>query len=170
MEETTLTVKEITVWEASDGRRFDDKSKCSGYEGFLQEANQILSRLGDAPAPGSFVRHLHSRLVEVTYAVKEGLLAETGDAAYGTAIDLHVEWHGWLNPAYGYLGRILADYDGPFRKVVGRLACIGDDHVEGDQPFWARNPHERAKQGKPSPVNASYITPNKIKTGSQLGF
>lgn len=135
-------MKEITVYEAIDGKRFDSKNDCLEYEILIDQVNYITNKLKPAPI------------------VKEGCALQqdkdTVELAFkqfmyicANRIELCRDW--FIDVAEGirhmsHVSRILSDYaeDYPIlNRTMFRFECINfKTGIEYPQPYYVKNPNE----------------------------
>ena len=138
-----MKIKEVTIYECSDGKRFDDKADAEKYNRILCEVNDIMAPLGEKPDDYHSITH-QKEVVEKTLAHLMKLCADTI-----TDFDMSFK-ETTINDCYGCLtGRVLSDCSGDYPclyKAYHRFMCINPtSFIEYDQPYWAKHEEEYNK-------------------------
>lgn len=131
-------MKQITVYEASDGSRWDDEGGATRREALVArcvDAESVLPKtvLGH----GEFCTHnpeqakaFHVAVVEIARHEHPGTMA--GYPANNLAV----------SPT-SLIGRIVSDTGGPLNRLWHRLMCLDTESGrEFDQPYFRNHPHE----------------------------
>lgn len=132
-------MKAVTIYEASDGQRFNDPEKCQQYEVLIVSVAAAMAPLGKSPDLGHGCSVQHDRMA--CLSAKRGLveLARTLYPPEKWPVFQHDadEIHPW-----GGAGRVLTDGAPECLSMAwNRLMRINwDNYREYDQPYFAMNP------------------------------
>lgn len=133
----------FTVYEASDGARFDDESACAAHEETILRVNEIMSRIGDRPnddgcrfSNGRGYRQ-HSK-DDVLFVQRE--LVKLANI---NGFDSHVEYtmSAKVPTGHTFMGRLMSEMASkPIANAYNRICCIDSQFREWGQPYFALNP------------------------------
>jgi len=127
-------IKEITIWEAEDGKRFDDWEAAQDYDIIHAAVSHLMSALGDEPKHLNgwyegewYVQHdpavvelIRNRLQKIAQAV-----AKTNDPV-------------WIIRYFETSHPVLC-------RAAYRLDCIDSDGCEWGQLYYRNHPPHTAK-------------------------
>lgn len=141
-------VKEITKYQADDGREFKTKEDCLAHELLCDKVAGIVSNLPDKPENdgcsfangGGYLQHEKHALV----SAKKALLSLANEISphkwFVQSIEDDTAHSSWA-------GRIIDDSEklAPINKAWYRIMCVDEQFREWGQPYFANNPN-KAKQ------------------------
>ena len=132
-------MKEIVIYECSDGKRFDKKLDAEMYECILGVVENIMAPLGTKP--NSFNAFKHEKEIVETSLAK--LMELCGD----TIITFKESFKKTtINCIRNISARVLSDYSDSFPclwMAYERFMCISPtSFIEYDQPYWAYHEEE----------------------------
>ena len=134
-------MKTITVYEAEDGRRFDDAQKCERYDRALAAARQAESKLNGHPqgADSTNGSGYVQQDAEVVKSVKNDLVRIAAGyhdpELFGSVLNTPTEQ---IHPR-GYFARMLDESESPVQDSWWRIGCIDDKFREWGQWYYAIN-------------------------------
>ena len=135
-------MKEIVVYEAKDGKRFDKESDCYDYEIVIYCAEQIMETLKPR-TPIDYNHAVQQDLQEVRSAFNKFMLL---CARVIPLFARHFEEvaDGTRHPSHAW--RILSDYSYDYpvlHKVWSRFECISQTSgIEYEQPYYTQHENE----------------------------
>lgn len=142
-------VKEVTIFEAADGARFNTAAECIRYEAMLTTLMLAVLILGDAKEDAlssgkAFIQHDadHIALFDETF---ERIILDYFNSECAN------RYH---DQPTGFVWRLLSDSNTPFHKTIckygHRRVCIDAKLREWEQPYFTQNPNPEAIAIKPS--------------------
>ena len=132
-------MKEITIYKAVDGTRFDSKYECEYYESVIDNVSNIMSRLrpNDEISSNVAIRQDSDVVIEV----KQDFFMLCAEVIPSYK-QLFSEVANRIRHI-SHAGRVLSDYSHDFPilyNVYFRLECINDcSGVEYEQPYFANH-------------------------------
>lgn len=132
-----MPIKTITVYEASDGARFDTLTLAEKREKLLADVALAMSPLGSVPKLVSDDKGWVHHTLEAVRKAKHALLDLAAPSLRGISwyqSDKYDEIH-----VQGVAGRIIDDAGGPVATAWARLRCIDTYGREFNQPYHAIN-------------------------------
>lgn len=131
-------MKTITMFESSDGQRFNSPSDCRAYEELAAGVADAMFALGTRPELSH--RGYKQRTPVACNEAKRALIAvarkhwPTEDIWQHPPDTIHV---------LSFAGRLASEGPYCFAMAWSRLMCINwDNYREYGQPYFAMNPHE----------------------------
>jgi hypothetical protein len=132
-------MKEMTIFVADDGTRFDTAKAAIDYERLCVRCRELEAMLGPHPQD-SGERIKHPRLA----AYRKAVIALCRELFPREPIFQH---DAATIHHFSYAGRFLSEQaPRPVNHLWHRLMCVGDDGYEYEQPFFALHPDEFVKQ------------------------
>ena len=143
-------MKQVLIYQASDGARFDSPDECRKYETLLADVQAAMSALAPKPDTcefvngGGFVQHDQASVFRARLALHElakaGPLKEWiadqkiihGKTDYQLAVECHPSWQM----------RMLDGACRPLERAYGRLACIDEQFREWGQQYFVAHPND----------------------------
>lgn len=140
-------MKQVMVFQAPDGARFDDPDKCREHEALLAEVEAAVAPLGpDRPVHGAVYRQ---RDRAACLQAKRNLLAIVRRKFSPATFPVLQHPDDDIHPMSS-VGRIIDDTGGPLCKAWNRLMRINwDNFREYEQPYFALNP-DKATEPEPA--------------------
>lgn len=132
-------MKEITIYEAIDGTRFNSKGDCEYYESVIDNVNNIMSRLrpNDEISSNVAIRQDSDLVIEV----KQDFFLLCAEVI-PSCKQLFSEVANRIRHI-SHAGRVLSDYSHNFPVLYDsyfRLECISDfSGVEYEQPYFVNH-------------------------------
>lgn len=138
-------MKTLTIFEASDGSRFNSPSKCQEHENLIVALNEAILPLGEEWNIKSeqFFQHDKEAALQAKRNVMAIVRARYGTATYPVMGANPDEIH-----PRSVVGRIIAD-KGPtvLNYAWSRLSRINwDNFREYEQPYFAANPDKATQE------------------------
>lgn len=129
-------MKRITIFEATDGSRWDSVEQCIERDRLDKRVRDIEATIPEVPKVASVCVHRHAMLVakrKVVVMCRE--LYPDHSVFQHDADEIH--------PMSG-AGRILDDCGGPLSRIWYLFMCWHDDRIY-NQPYYARQAEGEAK-------------------------
>ena len=146
-------MKQITMFEASDGRKFNTEKECLTYETTVMTINQIMARLPARPDNGSrfvngkgYIQHNKAVFLRAQRALVHLLDASLAeDSTYERHISAALASE--IPVGLCFIGRLIDDMGpAPLRTAWNRILCTNSRFREYGQPYYALHP-EKAEGG-----------------------
>jgi hypothetical protein len=119
-----------TVFQANNGKVFDNPEDARHEERFIDEVNALLEPFRDVSiSPGQFVQRNSQQVLSLIDKTYHLLLRY-----YGTGSEIPKLWQ--QNPR-GFVGRYLDDGKSPAYSIYGVLLSIDNNNRQWEQPYYA---------------------------------
>jgi len=135
----------VQKFRASDGSEWDDPIKAAKRETLDLAVRDIEGTLNPPPRPGTRHEVDAAAWTKAKTAVVELCRQEfpCESAFKANAASIH---------PFSFAGRMLSDVGGPLYRIWCRFMCVGGDHYEYDQPFFANHPEKFvSREDSPTP-------------------
>ena len=127
-------IEKITVYQTTDGKRFDSLEAAEEYEKLYQRCEKLHEVLGAKATCRYAIKH-DPLLVRHLFLDFLDLCAQTIDDEIGVFIGVR---HGEIHKSHAE--RILSDYHHDYPclwDTYFRFNCIGPSGIEYEQPYYA---------------------------------
>lgn len=135
-------MKEVVIYECSDGKRFDKKLDAKIYECILGTVENIMAPLGQKPESYNAIKH-KKEIVEIALSQLMELCGVT-ITSFKASFEKTT-----INCIRNISARVLSDYSDSFPclwRAYERFTCISPtSFIEYDQPYWAAHEEEFEK-------------------------
>jgi len=132
-------MKVKTVYEADDGRKFDDEFECFEHE---QWCNRIKAAVCLPEIPHLDNMHYYQHSIEDVRTTRRRLFKLYLER-YGDSFPEHKKLDPDKVHPSSAVGRVLDDASGPLGRAWDRLTCINmDTGREYNQPYFVQHPQE----------------------------
>lgn len=134
-------MKKLLIYEAKDGKRFDNKSDCFSYELIISSIVSVMSNLRNDIEPNST-----TAVKQDIFAVKEAFKDFMGICA--AAIPEQSKWFEEAKKGKRHISHIeyiLSEYAHDFpvlRRTIHRFICISENGIEYEQAYFAEHEEE----------------------------
>jgi hypothetical protein len=134
-------MNKITIYEATDGRRFERASEALAHESLLGTLDEIDLPLGNKPDNvnfsngGGYIQHSRSTVTDF-----KGRLLSLACNLHPSIREAVAETPFENVHPGSIVGRILDDSNSPLYRLWYRLYCIDRMDREWGQPYFALNP------------------------------
>ena len=148
-------MKEITIWQASDGKRFDEKRQCEKHEELCAEIMDLMAHLPPRPTDTAFLygAGFVAHDPAVAKQVRRSLLFKTARLTTNRRILEGIE-SDTIQPLF--IGVVIGELDMPILDDAWwRFLCMSRDFTkEFGQPYYRDHEDE---------VLTAYENPTKSK-------
>ncbi len=140
-------MREVTIYEAYDGARFNSPAECLAHEDLVREVRVMLSPLGFEVVSlpdDRYVQHVPI----VVQAVRIAILRKAGEVInhhwFPETIE-RAEAGEYVGAGWG-VGRLFDEYNGPLTKAWRRVCVIDPKGREWNQPYYVEHTPDNATE------------------------